>query len=129
MKRTNLVIQLILRIAIGIIFLISGIQKIQDPNSFISSLQAMNFPLAEFQGWLVILSELICGTFLIFGLLLRFSIIPLAIIMLVGLFTIHFKNGFNTNTWYTILLFLQLLNFGLNDPQKFSLDYFIKNKK
>lgn len=121
--------QVIIRLVIAIIFLLSGIQKIQNPSTIIESLQSMNFPFAEFQGWLVILSEIICGLLLFLGLFLRFSVIPLAIIMIVGIFTVHIKNGLNTNTWFTILLFLQLINIGYSKSQLLTLDGYFKHKK
>ena len=75
----------IIRLGIGGLFIINGIMKLLMPASVVSMLSGLGFPAPEAFTWLLILSELVCGTAVIVGFKLRYSVVPLAIILLLGI--------------------------------------------
>lgn len=74
----------VLRVFLGIVFLSAAYAKIFvfTAQGFAQGLSFMPFPL--FFAWLVILTEGIGGLFLILGLWVRWSSIPLLIVMMVA---------------------------------------------
>jgi len=57
----------VLRIALGLLFLITGLGKLMAPSGIIGMLGQMSMPAPALLGWLVILSEVILGLTLIVG--------------------------------------------------------------
>jgi len=74
----------ILRIALGLLFLIAGINKFNNPDMIIGMIAGLNFPAAAFLGWIVLLSEIIFGAALILGWRVRQAVWPLIIILVVA---------------------------------------------
>src|SRR3989338_3644562 len=74
----------VLRAALGLLFLIPGLQKLMNPGLIIGALQAMGFPAVTLLGWLVIIAELVCGTALILGWKTQFTVLPLVVILVVA---------------------------------------------
>jgi putative oxidoreductase len=86
----------VLRIVTGIIFLMHGWQKITvfGLEGFTGFLSQLGIPGASVAAVIVIAIELLGGLALILGLGTRYVAIPLAIDMLVALFTVHLSAGF-----------------------------------
>ena len=78
--------QMVLRIAIGSMFLVSGIRKLINPEGIVGLLTSLNFVFPVFLGWITLISELTFGLLLIVGWKVRYSVIPLIIVILVALF-------------------------------------------
>ena len=76
-----------LRIGIGGIFLTTGIMKIMNPPMVVGMLESMGFPGPTFWAWLLILVEILCGASVLVGFKLKWTTIPLAIVMLVAIST------------------------------------------
>ncbi len=74
-----------LRIGIGGIFLIAGIMKLMDPQLIVGMLEGFGFPAASFWAWLLILVELLCGAAVLTGFRLKYSTVPLAVVMFVAI--------------------------------------------
>jgi putative oxidoreductase len=74
-----------LRIGIGGLFLITGIMKIMNPPAIIGMLDNLGFPGPTFWAWLLILAELLCGAAVLTGFRLKWTTIPLAIVMIVAI--------------------------------------------
>lgn len=115
---------LLLRIALGILMLNHGYDKLVHFNKYAD--QFMNFmglgktvSLA-----LVVFSELFCSFFLIIGLFTRFALIPLIITMLVAFFKAHNGDVFGEGEHALLYLggYLALLLVG---PGKASIDNMI----
>ncbi|MBS3146644.1 DoxX family protein [Candidatus Woesearchaeota archaeon] len=83
---------LMLRIGLGILFIFMGIGKFQNTSGTIQMLQGIGFPLPIFWAWLLLLSEIIFGVCLLLGLKVKYTTIPLIIIILVAIVTVQFKN-------------------------------------
>lgn len=78
----------LLRITIGLLFVIMGISKLTNPSGIIGMLGDVGFPAATFFGWLLLLSELIFGALIFVGYKVRYTAWPLAIILAVAVLTV-----------------------------------------
>lgn len=90
---------IIIRLMVGAVFLSEGIQKFLFPDKLGSGRFAkIGQPNPDFLGSFVGFFEVICGSFIMVGLLTRLASIPLVIIMLVAISTtkteVLVKDGF-----------------------------------
>jgi putative oxidoreductase len=91
---------LILRIAIGLVFLLHGLSKfgvlgdgnLQQTGAMFTG---MNMPLPSVTAPLVAAIEVVGGVALLLGFGTRFASIPLVVIMLVAIFAVKLPNGLN----------------------------------
>ena len=114
-KYTGLAI-LPLRIALGIVFLIHGAQKlfglfggggISGTAGFLSSL---GFPAAMFLAVILAIVEFFGGLFILTGLFTRYSALLIAIDMIIAILTVHLSKGFFAgNGGYEFVLTLLLV--------------------
>jgi putative oxidoreductase len=74
-----------LRIGVGGIFVFAGIMKLMDPQMITGMLESLGFPGAAFWAWLLIIVELLCGAAVLTGFKLKWTTIPLAIVMIVAI--------------------------------------------
>lgn len=75
-----------LRLMVGAIFISEGIQKFFYPEELGSGRFAkIGIPMPEIRGPCVGATEIVCGALILFGLLMRYSIIPLSVVMLIAL--------------------------------------------
>ncbi len=86
---------LLLRLALGAVFIVHGAQKlfggITGTTEFFAGI---GIPLAGFFAVIVALVEFLGGIALVLGVLTRYASLLLAIDMLVALLVVHLKNGF-----------------------------------
>lgn len=83
-----------LRVVVGIIFAAHGWQKFGGGlDRFAGFLSNLGIPLPEVFAFLVAFFELIGGIGLIVGLFTRYWTIPLAVIMIVAIFTVKLQAG------------------------------------
>jgi len=75
---------LVLRIALGLLFIIPGLSKLANPGMIIGMLRELGFPAAAFLGWILLLSEIIFGAAVLAGYKIRTTVWPLAIIMVIA---------------------------------------------
>lgn len=76
---------ILIRLMVGAVFLSEGIQKFLFPAlRGASRFERIGFPTPEFLGNFVGAFEILCGTFVLLGLLTRLASIPLIIIMVVA---------------------------------------------
>lgn len=74
-----------LRVGLGGLFLVAGIMKLMDPAMIVGMLDSFGFPGPTFWAWLLILSELLFGTAVLVGFRLKWTTVPLAIILFVAI--------------------------------------------
>ncbi len=117
-----------LRVTVGAVFLQMGWLKLQNPQMIIGMVNGLHLPFAGVLGWLVLLSELICGGLLVIGFWTKYAPIPLMIIMTVAFFGVHINDGLVLTTWAVIILFLSLGMFATSGPGNWSLDHKINSK-
>jgi putative oxidoreductase len=86
----------VLRVAVGIVFLMHGIQKLFTIGvpGVEGMMGGLGIPFPRFFGVVVTLVELFGGAALIFGVATRLTALMLAVDMLVAILKVHLKNGF-----------------------------------
>ncbi len=118
----------ILRVVVGIVFLVHGGQKLLlfGPGNFGGqALAGLGVPLPVFMGYVVTFVELIGGILLIVGLFTRLVAILLALDMLVATLMVHLPNGFfmaNNGFEFTLLLLATAAALAVAGPGEVSLD-------
>src|SRR5450755_4669 len=83
----------IVRIAVGIVFLFSGLPKLQNPPGFIGFVTNLGFPVPAVIGWLPVVFEPIGGLLLILGLGTRWLGGYFALEMLITTFVVKAMRG------------------------------------
>jgi putative oxidoreductase len=86
-----------LRLIVGFGFMQHGYAKLaRGPDVFIHVLHAIGVPEPALLGWATIIVELVGGLFMLLGALIPLATIPMAIVLLVAIFTVHLPNGFSS---------------------------------
>jgi putative oxidoreductase len=86
-----------LRLIVGYGFVEHGFAKIaRGPDSFAAILQALGVPAPHFMAWVSILTELLGGLAVLVGGLVTIASIPMAMLLLTAIFTLHLPNGFSS---------------------------------
>jgi putative oxidoreductase len=86
-----------LRLIVGYGFMEHGYAKLaRGPDDFASILHALGMPAATFLSWATILIELLGGLAVILGAYIPLASIPMMIVLLVAIFTVHLPNGFSS---------------------------------
>ncbi len=104
---------LLLRVVIGLIFIIAGYGKLFGApgiEGFSGMLAGIGFPLAAALAVVIGIIELVGGLMLLVGLWTKIPATLLAIIMLVAVITVHLKNGW-ADFRYPLLLFAALITY------------------
>ncbi len=102
----------ILRIVVGIVFLMHGGQKVfvMGFHNVSGFMQHVGIPLPHFFGLVVSLVELLGGLALVLGLFTGFAAALLACDMLVALVKVHLKGGFFLPAGFEFVLTLLAAN-------------------
>lgn len=86
-----------LRLIIGFGFMAHGWAKLsRGPAGFAKLLDQIGAPLPEATAWVSTLVELLGGLAIFVGAFVEVVSIPLIIMMLVAMFTVHLENGFSS---------------------------------
>ena len=86
-----------LRVIVGYGFVAHGCAKFaRGPEHFVTILSALGVPLPEFMAWLTIGVEIFGGLAVLAGAFLPLAAVPLAITLLVAMFTVHLPFGFSS---------------------------------
>jgi putative oxidoreductase len=86
-----------LRLIVGFGFMQHGYAKLaRGPNDFANILHALGMPAAKLLSWATILVELLGGFAVFVGAFVPFASIPMAVVLLVAIFTVHLPNGFSS---------------------------------
>jgi uncharacterized membrane protein YphA (DoxX/SURF4 family) len=124
--KTNNIPTLLIRLAVGLIFLSEGIQKYLYSSSLgTGRFEKIGFADPAFWAYFTGAFEIICGILIIAGLLTRLAAIPLLIIMIVAFITTKYPLLLNKGFWamahdyrtdfaMTLLLIYLLINGGGN---------------
>ncbi len=125
--------QLLLRLAIGPIFIAHGGQKIfvMGHTQVAGFMTNLGIPMPEVAAWLLMLTEFVGGILLLLGLFTRFAAIPLAFAMLVAILTVHLKNGLigQNGFEYPLALLAIALCLMIQGGGKISVDHLMKRRK
>jgi putative oxidoreductase len=86
-----------LRLIVGYGFLAHGLAKLhKGPDAFAIILQATGVPMPRFMALLTIGTELVTGVMVLLGALVALASIPMVILLLVAIFTVHLPYGFTS---------------------------------
>lgn len=87
----------LLRMIVGWGFTAHGIAKLsRGAGSFAGILQSLSVPAPHLMAWVTILSELFGGIAIAIGAFVTIFSIPLTVILLVAIFTVHLPYGFSS---------------------------------
>ncbi len=112
---------LVFRAIVGLMFLVTGITKILNPQGIIGMLGGAGFFWPTAWGWLVILSEILFGALVLAGWKLKYTIWPLVIIMIVATVMVGtLKNP--TGLLFHLLTIWTLVSLYMGGGGKYSLD-------
>lgn len=118
---------LVMRLILAYGFFNPAKMKWSDISSVAEWFGSMNYPLPALNAFLAAGAEAAGVVLLALGLLTRVISIPLIIVMVVAILTVHAGNGFNAGDngfeipLYYIIMLITLLIYG---PGKISVDYF-----
>lgn len=125
----------VLRLALGIIFVVSGFGKVLGigPKAsgiagFTDTLAGLGLPFPTLFAWIVGLVELVGGALLLAGLFTRYIAGILAVIMAVATVFVHLPQGFvvgDGGIEYTLVLTLVSLSLVLSGPGACSLERYL----
>jgi putative oxidoreductase len=86
-----------LRLIVGYGFMAHGLAKLaRGLDAFPAILQALDIPAPYLMGLLTILVEIFGGLAVLLGALVPLASIPMAVILLVAMFTVHLPYGFSS---------------------------------
>ncbi len=86
-----------LRVIVGLGFIEHGILKLQrGPDAFVAALQALGTPFPHLMAWVTIATELLGGLAVLLGAFVAFASVPLAVVMLTAIVTVHWQFGFSS---------------------------------
>jgi putative oxidoreductase len=86
-----------LRLMVGFGFMQHGYAKLaRGPEDFIDILHAIGVPAPFLLGWATILVELIGGLLILLGALVPLAAIPMIIVLMVAIITVHLPYGFSS---------------------------------
>jgi putative oxidoreductase len=85
------------RLVVGYGFMEHGFAKLsRGPDVFIGILTQLGVPFPHLAGWLAIGTEVLGGLAVLLGLFVLWASIPMAIVLLVAMFTVHWQCGFSS---------------------------------
>ena len=135
-----------LRLIVGFGFAAHGYAKLsRGPDKFASVVASIGVPQPYFMAWITTLLEFIGGLSLMAGAFVLPLTLPLTMVMVTALATIHLQYGFSsvrlkaiTNSGpefgpigyeMNLLYIAALMTLALNGPTKLSLDLWLKTRK
>jgi putative oxidoreductase len=86
-----------LRLIVGYGFMEHGYAKLaRGPDGFVHILAALGVPIPEVAAWATILVELFGGLAVLLGALIPLAGIPMIVVLIVAIVTVHLPNGFSS---------------------------------
>ena len=86
-----------LRLIVGYGFIEHGFAKLlRGPESFTDILHAIGIPAASLMAWATILIEIFGGLAVLLGARIALVSVPMAVVLLVAIFTVHLPYGFSS---------------------------------
>ena len=102
MKQNADTAQLLLRVTLGLLFIIPGVSKLMDLSGITGMLGGLGFPAAGLFAWILLLSEIIFGITLVLGWKTQKTAWPLVLILVVATLLVHLKSVDFSNTMTVI---------------------------
>ena len=121
-----------IRLVLAYGFYMPATMKWNDINAIGGWFESMGYPFPLLNAYLAGITEVTGVILLVLGLGTRIISLPLIVVMLVAIFTVHIGNGFEAGNngfeipLYYILMLFSVVVFG---GGKYSIDYLISKKK
>lgn len=128
LRKHNDVALLLLRIGVGVIFIVAGWGKLNGIEGVQGFFGNLGIPLPGIMAWVVALTEFVGGIMVLVGAKARIPNILLAIIMVVALFTTKLGGEFSAAR-VDLLLLLITSSLVIMGSGKYSVDEMFLNKK
>lgn len=122
---------LIFRLVLAYGFYGTAMMKLGNINGVAEWFASMNYPFPTLNAYLAALTETLGFVLLFLGLGTRVIVLPLMVVMVVAITTVHLGNGFEAgNNGFEIPLYYLIMLFSLliTGPGKLSLDEIIRYK-
>jgi len=123
------VVLLVIRLILAYGFYNPAKMKLKNVNGIAEWFGSMNYPLPTLSAYIATITETAGVILLFIGLGTRIISIPLIVVMLVAIFTVHLSNGFNAGDngfeipLYYLVMLLTLVVYGSG---KYSVDNIIR---
>src|SRR3954468_13809437 len=86
-----------LRLIVGCGFFAHGYAKLaRGPEHFAAILHAIGMPFPDLLSWATVAVEIGGGLLILAGALVPLSAVPMIVVLLVAIFTVHLPNGFSS---------------------------------
>src|SRR5689334_7647832 len=86
-----------IRLIVGYGFMAHGYAKLaRGPDAFAAILAALGMPSPHLLSFLTVMTELLGGLAVLLGVFVPLASIPMAIVLIVAIFTVHLPNGFSS---------------------------------
>ena len=122
---------LIFRLILAYGFYEPAMKKAENIPAIIQWFESMGMPFPTLNAYMATATETLGFILLFLGLGIRFITVPLMVVMVVAIMTVHYqngfacgKNGFEVPLYYLLMLFSLLVT----GAGRISLDYLIKRK-
>lgn len=115
----------VLRISLGLLFLLLGVGKLLSPSGIIALVGSIGFPLAPLFGWIVLLCEIVFGAALIAGWKIKYTIWPLLILLSIATIFVVIPSttaASMAGLLFHILAIAGLVSLALTGPGAWSVD-------
>jgi putative oxidoreductase len=123
---------LLARLIVAYGFLEPALMKWKDIDAVAQWFGSMGIPLPTLNAYMAATTEIVGVVLVTLGLFIRLISIPMMVIMVVAIMTVHLAhgfsagdNGFEIPLYYMLFLFI----FATHGAGKFSVDYFLFEKK
>lgn len=94
LSRFQATVPLLLRVVLGVIFVAHGFAKISgDMGRFTATVDRLGFPVPMLFAWAAAFAEFLGGICLVVGLFTRWAALAIAVVMLVAVTQVHFRQG------------------------------------
>ncbi|MBS1806022.1 MAG: DoxX family protein [Acidobacteria bacterium] len=96
-NRLSRLAPLSLRLIVGFGFMQHGFAKLtRGPEAFSSTLHGLSVPAPHLMAWITILTEIVGGLAVLFGCLIPLFAVPMSVVLLVAMFSVHLQFGFSS---------------------------------
>ena len=117
---------LVLRVFFGILFFMHGLDKLTNFNDLSYSYPSV-FGFGSYMTLMLsIIAEFACSMFLIVGLLIRITVIPMIAAMAVAFFDVH--DGMMPDGELSLIYLILFIILYITGPGRYSIDYLIDTK-
>ena len=108
----------LLRITVGLLFLVAGIGKLTDPSKVAGMLDGLGFPAAAIFAWVLIIAEVLGGALILIGYKVKYSAWPLIVVLMIATLMVVIPNGgfSSSNLYFHLIGIAGLISIALTGP-------------